>query len=115
MSGFEHQAAAHMVSEGLVLEGLTVLRAIHERYAAAKRNPYNEVECSDHYGRAMASYGVFVSLTGFQCHGPSGRMEFRPAMPGKAHRFPFVSPEGWGTWSRDGSGRESVEYVWRAD
>ena len=65
MSGFEHQAASHMIAEGLLLEGLAVTRAIHDRYHAARRNPYNEIECSDHYSRAMASYGSFVTLCGF--------------------------------------------------
>ena len=66
MTGFEYQAAAHMLWEGLALEGLAVTRAIHDRYAPARRNPYNEIECSDHYGRAMAAYGVFVDFVGNQ-------------------------------------------------
>ncbi len=56
MTGFEYEAAAHMVSEGdedLVEQGLAVTRAIHDRYSAKRgRNPYNEIECSDHYARA---------------------------------------------------------------
>jgi non-lysosomal glucosylceramidase len=45
MNGFEYQAAGHMVWEGLVREGLAVCRAVHDRYHAARRNPWNEVEC----------------------------------------------------------------------
>ena len=67
MTGFEWQAAAHMIWEGhdqpdLLEAGLAVSRAIHDRYNAALRNPYNEIECSDHYSRAMASYGVRTSF-----------------------------------------------------
>ena len=72
MSGFEHQAASHMIAEGLTLEGLTVTRAIHDRYHAARRNPYNEIECSDHYSRSMASYGSFIAACGFTCSRPEG-------------------------------------------
>jgi len=60
MTGFEWQVASHMIWEGMIIEGLTVARAIHDRYDAALRNPYNEIECSDHYARAMArGWGSF--------------------------------------------------------
>ena len=58
-SGFEHEAASNMIAEGLVQEGLAVTRAIHDRYSPSKRNPYNEIECGDHYSRSMASYASF--------------------------------------------------------
>src|SRR5262249_18635877 len=57
MTGFEYQVAGHMLWEGLVQEGLAVTRAVHDRYQPARRNPFNEIECGDHYARAMASYG----------------------------------------------------------
>jgi non-lysosomal glucosylceramidase len=41
MTGFEHQAAGHMIWEGLVAEGFAVERAIHDRYHASRRNPWN--------------------------------------------------------------------------
>jgi len=105
MSGFEWQAAAHMVYEGrdqddLLEYGLAVSRAIHDRYDAKLRNPYNEIECSDHYARAMASYGVFRSLCGFQCHGPRGEVEFHPRLTPEQFKAPFVAAEGWGTFSQ---------------
>ncbi len=103
MTGFEWQAAAHMVYEGeeapeLLEYGLAVSRAIHDRYDASLRNPYNEIECSDHYARAMASYGVFQALCGFQCHGPRGEVEFAPRLTPERFKAPFVGPEGWGTF-----------------
>ena len=33
MTGFEYQVAAHMVAEGMVNEGLSITRAVHDRYA----------------------------------------------------------------------------------
>ena len=73
MSGFEHQVASHMMAEGMTDEALIITRSIHDRYHAAKRNPYNEIECSDHYARAMASYGTFITACGFEYHGPKER------------------------------------------
>ncbi|MHB9007157.1 MAG: GH116 family glycosyl-hydrolase [Limisphaerales bacterium] len=100
MSGFEHQVASHMVAEGMVLEGLAVTRAIHDRYHAARRNPFNEIECSDHYARAMASYGTFLSACGFSSHGPQGRIGFAPRLTPEDFRTPFTAAGGWGTYSQ---------------
>jgi hypothetical protein len=54
-----------------VMHGLAVARAIHDRYGPAKCNPYNEIESSDRYSRAMAGYGVFmascVASIGHEC------------------------------------------------
>ena len=78
MTGFEHQVASHMMAEGMTDEALVITRAIHDRYHAAKRNPYNEIECSDHYARAMAGYGTFITACGFEYHGPKGYLRFAP-------------------------------------
>jgi uncharacterized protein (DUF608 family) len=77
MNGFEYQAAGHMIAEGLVQQGLAVTRAVHDRYHPSRRNPYNEIECGDHYARSMASHGVFVSVCGFEHHGPRALSAFR--------------------------------------
>ncbi len=101
MSGFEYQAAAHMIHEGLVTEGLAVTRAVHDRYHPRLRNPYNEVECSDHYARAMASYGVYLAVCGYQHHGPKGRLGFAPKIRPEDFRCAFTAAEGWGSyWQR---------------
>ncbi len=105
MSGFEYQVAAHMIAEGMTGEGLTLVKAIHDRYHASKRNPFNEIECSDHYARAMAGYGAFIAACGFEYHGPKGRMSFAPRWDADDFRAPFTAAEGWGTyWQKIGAG-----------
>lgn len=100
MSGFEHQVASHMMAEGMTDEALVLTRAVHDRHHAAKRNPFNEIECSDHYARAMASYGTFISACGFDYHGPKGHIRFAPKLSaGAAFKAPFTAAEGWGTYS----------------
>lgn len=112
MNGFEYQVASHMVWEGMVQEGLAITRAVHDRYHAARRNPWNEVECGDHYARSMASYGVFLAACGYEYHGPKGHLGFAPRLTPEDFRAPFTVAEGWGTFSqkRDGgTQREVVE------
>ena len=100
MNGFEYQAAGHMIAEGMVQEGLAVTRAVHDRYHASRRNPYNEIECGDHYARSMASHGVFVSLCGFECHGPKKHLGFAPKITPENFKAPFIAAEGWGSFSQ---------------
>ena len=100
MNGFEYQAAGHMLWEGLPMEGLAVTRAIHDRYDASRRNPWNEVECGDHYARSMAGYGVFIAASGFEYHGPHGHIGFAPRLTPDNFKCAFTSAEGWGGFSQ---------------
>ena len=100
MSGFEWQVASQMIYEGMLREGLAVARAIHDRYDATLRNPYNEIECSDHYARAMASYGAIISACGFEHHGPNGHIGFAPRITPENFKAPFTSAQGWGTFGQ---------------
>lgn len=99
-SGIEYEVASHMIREGMVIEGLAICRAIHDRYHPRKRNPYNEVECGDYYARAMASWGVLLALCGFEYHGPKGRIGFAPRLSPEKFRAPFTAAEGWGTYEQ---------------
>ncbi|MGD0899205.1 MAG: GH116 family glycosyl-hydrolase [Thermoguttaceae bacterium] len=104
MTGFEYQVAGHMLWEGMVEEGLAVVRAIHDRYHASRRNPWNEVECGDHYARAMASYGLFLAACGYEYHGPKGYLAFAPRLTPDNFRAAFTAAEGWGTFSQKAEG-----------
>ena len=105
MNGFEHQVAGHMIWEGgpgseLVKQGLAIERAVHDRYHGSKRNPWNEVECGDHYARSMASYGVFLAACAFTYNGPAGHIGFAPKLTPENFKAPFTSAEGWGSFSQ---------------
>jgi non-lysosomal glucosylceramidase len=115
MNGFEYQVAGHMIWEGLVMEGLAVTRMLHDRYHPARRNPWNEIECGDHYARSMASYGIFLAAGGFSCHGPKRQLGFSPRLTPENFRCAFTTAEGWGTFSQriDGGGlKAKVEVKW---
>ncbi|HVU59095.1 MAG TPA: GH116 family glycosyl hydrolase [Puia sp.] len=100
MSGFEHQVASHMMAEGMTDEALVLTRMIHDRYDGAKRNPYNEIECSDHYARAMASYGTYITACGFYYHGPNMEIGFDPAMAPEKFKAAFTVAKGWGSYEQ---------------
>jgi uncharacterized protein (DUF608 family) len=100
MNGFEYQVAGHMIWEGMVEEGLAIARAVHDRYHASRRNPWNEIECGDHYARSMASYGVFLAACGYDYHGPHGHIGFAPRLTPEDFRAAFTAAEGWGTFSQ---------------
>src|SRR5262249_11145474 len=115
MNGFEYQAAGHMIWEGLLTEGLSVCRSLHERHHASRRNPWNEVECGDHYARSMASYGVYLAARGFEHHGPKGHFAFAPRLGPDDFRSAFTSAEGWGMIAQmreNGTQRQTIEVRW---
>lgn len=108
MNGFEYQVAGHMIWEGLVQEGLAITRAVHDRYHASKRNPWNEVECGDHYARSMASYGVFLAACGFEYHGPKGRIGFAPACRPRISKRRSPPPQAGAASAKAGMARRKA-------
>jgi uncharacterized protein (DUF608 family) len=63
-TGIEYQVASHLMMEGMVEEGLEIVRVCRDRYDGTIRNPFNEYECGHWYARAMSSYGLIQGLTG---------------------------------------------------
>lgn len=112
MTGFEWQVAAHMIREGMLEEGLAIGKAIYDRYAPDARNPYNEIECSDHYSRAMASYGAFLAMCGYRYDGPEAKLGFGPKMQQDNFRAAFTTAQGWGRFTQtvqDGKQANTLE------
>ncbi|NGN69822.1 hypothetical protein G5C51_38785 [Streptomyces sp. A7024] len=97
-TGLEYQFAAQLMAEGMTDQALAVTRAVHDRHSAEKRNPYNEIECSDHYARAMMSHAVYLAALGFEYHGPRGHLGFAPKLDADDFAAAFTSAEGWGLY-----------------
>ncbi len=111
MTGFTYQAAGHMIAEGLVDEGMEIIKAIHDRYDPVKRNPYNEVEYGNHYTRAMSSYGAFVAASGFKYHGPKGELSFDPKVNPEDFKSAFITAGAWGTFQQERKKDEQYNMV----
>lgn len=63
-TGIEYQVASHLMMEGLVQEGLEIVRICRDRYDGRVRNPFDEYECGHWYARALSSYALLQGLTG---------------------------------------------------
>ncbi len=88
MTGFEYAFAGLLIAEGMVEEGLSVVRAIRDRYDGAKRNPFNEIECGSNYARAMASFALLPIFSGFEYDMPHDFIGFTP-IPETSDEAPF--------------------------
>jgi len=109
MNGFEYAAACHMIQEGMIDEGLEIVKAVRDRYDGERRNPWNEFECGSNYARSMASYALLLALSGFEFDMAKGYVAFKPARTenGKFRCF-WSLGEGWGTFDMK-PGRVSIK------
>lgn len=82
MHGFEYQAAAHMVQEGMIEEGLDLVRGVRDRYDGEKRNPWNEIECGSNYARSMASFSLLPAFSGMRFDMGRKYLGFAPVVQG---------------------------------
>jgi hypothetical protein len=48
----------------------------------------------------MASYGAFITISGFTYDGPHGAIGFAPRLTPENFKCAFTSAEGWGTYSQ---------------
>jgi hypothetical protein len=98
-TGIEYQVASHLIAEGLVEQGLTIVKATRSRYDGQTRNPWNEYECGSYYARAMASYGLLSALSGFQYSAARRSLSFAPKLQRRPFKVFFSAATGFGTIS----------------
>lgn len=96
-TGIEYQVATNMIYDDMVKEGLSLVKAVDDRYDGAKHNPWNEIECGDHYARAMASWGVLTALEDYVYDGPAKKLGFSPRIQENNFQGFFTAAQGWGT------------------
>lgn len=113
-TGIEYEVAGLLLREGKVREAYQIVKAISDRYNGVpnppfKRNPWNEIECGEHYARAMSSWGVLLAAQGFSYRGPDGFIGFDPVINPSDHRSFFTAAEGWGTFDQKRDARSQID------
>ncbi len=96
-TGIEYQVASHLIAEGFVKEGLTIVKALRSRYDGRSRNPWNEYECGNYYARAMASYALLGALAGFRYSAVQRTLWFEPQLTVRPFKTFFSTASGYGT------------------
>ena len=99
-TGIEYQVAAHLIYEGLVEEGLNIVRGLRARHDGIRRNPWDEFECGHHYARAMASWSLLLALSGYAYSAPERRLGFAPRVHADDFRCFFTTGSGWGSYNQ---------------
>ncbi len=96
-TGIEYQVASHLIDEGFLTEGLTIVKALRSRYDGRARNPWNEYECGNYYARAMSSYALLGALTGFRYSAAEKMLWFGPKVKHRPFKTFFSTYSGFGT------------------
>lgn len=101
-TGIEYQVASHLIQEGFVEEGLTIVKAVRSRYDGRTRNPWGEYECGNWYARAMSSYSLLGALAGFRYSAVEKTLWFGPQLNVRPFKCFFSTASGFGTIGLDG-------------
>ncbi|WMT39751.1 GH116 family glycosyl hydrolase [Paenibacillus sp. D2_2] len=99
-TGIEYQVAAHLIYESYVQEGLTVVKAVRERFEGFHRNPWNEMECGHHYARSMSSWAVLTALSGFSYDMVNHTMAFAPKLFADHYSCFWSTGTAWGIYKQ---------------
>lgn len=110
MTGFEYSAAAHMLYEGMVREGVECIENIRARYDGERRNPWNEAECGHHYARAMAAWSGVLALSGFRYTGAEKTLELLPRWKAPGFQSIWLTATGWGKFEQS-AGKTTIRVL----
>lgn len=92
-SGVEYAFASTLLERGMVKSATKLSDNIEQRYFHAGRI-FNHEECGDHYYRALSSWALLLSATGFKLDVPRKTVTITP--PIKELQSPWFTPTGYG-------------------
>ena len=110
-SGEEYEVASHMLTEGLVQPALLIVKAVRDRCDGRERSPWNDVECGDHYARAMSSWALLEAAAGYHYSAAERRLRFAPRLAPEDFRSFFITESAWGSFFQRVEGRQQIETI----
>jgi hypothetical protein len=99
-TGIEYEVAGLLLFEDMVDEALGILNAVRKRQDGRLRSPWNEVECGDHYVRAMSSWLLLEAAAGYDYDASTDSIEFGPRISPENFKCFFAASTGWGQYSQ---------------
>jgi uncharacterized protein (DUF608 family) len=107
-TGLEYEVAGLLLFEGDTDLAMQVIDAARTRHDGTRQNPWNDIECGDHYVRAMSSWTLLEAASGYRYNAATAEVGFAPVFDGTGFRAPFVALDGWGTFAQT-TGNASIE------
>jgi uncharacterized protein (DUF608 family) len=96
-TGLEYEIAALSIYVGDINAGIQLIKAVRERYDGTHRNPWNEVECGDHYVRPMSSWTLLHALTGISYSMELHQLSLAPKINQQNFQSFFITYSAWGS------------------
>ena len=99
-TGVEYEVGALCIYTGNLENALKILKSVRKRYDGSRRNPWNEIECGDHYIRAMSSWTLLHAFTGFRYNSELFQFHLGPRVNSDNFTTFFVTENAWGQASQ---------------
>ena len=100
-TGIEYQVAAHLIYEGLVIEGLAITQARARPVRRRAAQPVERGRVRHRTTRARwPSWSLLTALSGYAWSAPEGRLAFAPKITPEDFRAFFTTGDGWGMFAQ---------------
>jgi uncharacterized protein (DUF608 family) len=108
-TGVEYSVSQLMCMYGMEDRAVAHVADIRRRFDGKKRNPYDEPEYGHHYTRAMSSWGLIPTLSGFRHDAVTNELTLKPRWktPGR-FRCIWSAYDGWGYFTKSAHSLEVV-------
>src|SRR5699024_3444213 len=107
-TGIEYEVAGLLLASGGYEDALRLLAAIRNRYDGRRMNPWNDIECGDHYVRAMSSWSLLITATNFGWDAHLGQITLGNRLGPSELVAPFFAAPAWGQFTYSVKGNQTT-------